>query len=350
MAEEIIEAKDDFDTKSDEFFDKMEKETPADASGEATSTDIKPEDHANDTDVPTGAEPEKTEQVKEVEDDESLSVEDKIDKVKEILGDDQNAIDAYVKEKGYHNDPAWIKQRERIESLEKESEAKTAMSDEDKQALADFKELSSSSEFIQMSMKNKGFTQEAIDAKLVELGHNVDVKPEDDLQFVLDKTGTKKEDLNENQLAQLEDVVKVVKLLFDDKMSKVLPKELAPLKDDISKREKEAGSTKLIDSMKNTVKTEAILDYDKDIEPALNKFLDDNPDAVQQDILEHFKSINHTMSIERLKGGKRQEERDEKKGELRQNISTIGTPAGTPEKTGNFDKDADAFLEAAGVQ
>ena len=37
------------------------------------------------------------------------SPEDKLAKIKEILGDDEKAIDAYIKSKGYHTDPAWQK-------------------------------------------------------------------------------------------------------------------------------------------------------------------------------------------------------------------------------------------------
>lgn len=341
MADEN-EAK-DFDTIADELLDKAEKETPS----EETSTDIKPEDNLNDTDT-SGTEPVKTEQVKEVEDDESLSVEEKIEKVKEILGDDQNAIDAYVKEKGYHNDPAWIKQRERIEKLEKESADKSTLAEEDRVALEEFKKFRSSSEYIKQSMKQQGFTQEKIDEKLKESGFDVDTKA-DDVQFILDKTGTKREDLTEGQIAQIEDVVKITDLLIKEKLGKVLPEKLAPVEDHIANMQKAEGATKLMTTIKDTVKTEGILDFGKDIEPALNKFLDVNEDATQQDVLEHFKTINHSLTVDRLKLGNKQDERDEKKGSQRQNISTVRTPTGVPDKTGDFDKDADAFLDAAGM-
>lgn len=340
MVDVNTEAK-DFDTVADELLDKAETETPSES-----STEIRPEDHSNDTDVTTGTEPAKTEQVKKVEEDGSLSVDEKMAKIKEILGEDQDAIDAYVKAKGYHTDPAWVKQRELIDKLKKESEAKEALSEKDKAELA---KIRSSREYIQTSMKEEGYTQEAIDKKLKEAGFNVETKTEDDLQFILDKTGTKKESLAANQLDQIEDIIKITKLLIQKEMSNILPKELAPVKDHLSELAKEKGASVVMNTIKDTVKTEGILDYAKDIEPALNKFLDENPDATQQDVLEHFKSINHSLSVERLKTGKRKDERDEKKLNQRQNISTVRTPSGVLEKTKDFDKDADAFLDAVGV-
>ena len=108
---------------------------------------------------------------------------------------------------------------------------------------------------------------------------------------------------------------------------------------------KEKSARKQVDAMQEIVKAEGVLDFEKDIEPELNKFIDANPDAIQQDVFEHFKTINHSLSVERLRTGKKKEERDEKRTNLRQNISISGnTPF--PKKTGNFDDDADAILDA----
>ena len=343
MAEEIKEAK-DFDQLADEVFDKEEKETPAD-----TSTEIKPEgEETKATEIST-AEVDKTEQVKEVEADTSLSVEDKIAKIKEILGNDEKAIDAYIKEKGYHKDPAWQKQREIIDRLKKEGEAKVAMSEEDRTALDEFKKFRSSPDYIITSMKSQGYTQEAIDKKLRESGFEVPTKPQDDVQLVLKKLNIDVSKLapedKANITANIEDVSKIADIIFADRLSKILPKELAPLQDHLGLMEKSDNASKLITVIKDTVKTEGILDFDKDVEPVLNKFLDENPDASQQDVLEHFKSINHQLTIERLKIGNKKGERDNLKSNLRQNIPITKTAEGLPQKTGNFDKDADAFFD-----
>jgi len=347
MENEPTEAK-DFDQLADEKLDELETVTPAESSAE-----IKPEDEEAPKSEDSGAEPAKTEQVKEVEADESLSIEDKIAKVKEILGDDQGAIDAYVKEKGYHNDPAWIKQRERIAQLEQQAEANVGLSEEDKTALEEFKALRSSPEYIQMTMKQQGFTQDKIDEKLKEAGIDIAVKPEDDVQLVVEKLGVDLEsmapDVKANVIANIKEFSQVAEVIFNDRMSKALGKELGPIKDHMATNEQKTNANDIIKTMKDTVKVEGILDFDKDIEPVISKFMDENPDAIQADVLEHFKSINHTMTLERVKTGKRQEERDGKRNEQRQNVPISKSGEELPAKTGNFDTDADAFLDAGNI-
>lgn len=347
MENQIQEDK-DFDSVADKVLDEMGTKTPADSS----SAD-KQKDEQTDTADTSGAEPVKTEQVKAVESDSSLSVEQKIAKIKDILGDDENALNAYIQTKGYHNDPAWIKQREIIEKLKKENAAKPAFSDEDRKAFDEFTAFRSSPEYTQMIMKQQGYTQDAIDKKLQESGHEVKPNPQDDVNLVLEKLGI---DLNklspeskENVLANVEDIIKIADILIQDRFGKVLPKELAPIQEDLKIVNQEKAGIKLVDTMKNIVKTDDILDFDKDVQPVLNKFLDENPDANQQDVFEYFKSINHNLTIERLKTGKKKDERDEKKGFIRQNLS-ISRSSQTPKKTGHFNNDADSFLDSVNYE
>jgi len=339
MSEEQKEAK-DFDEIADELLNQDADSSAAEGDSEDQSTDA------------SGTEPDKTEQVKEIESDESLSVEDKIAKVKEILGDDEKAIDAYVKEKGYHNDPAWQKREELIKKLREEGETKSALSDEDKQALDEFKTFRSSAEYIQTSMKAQGYTQEAIDKKLTEGGFDTESSPQNDVQLVVGKLGIDLDKYSPQDKASvtqnIEDIVKVADILINDRLGKVLPKELGDIRDHIGSMAKSDNATKMLSNMKDVVKTEAILDFEKDIEPEINKFLDENKDAVQEDIFEHFKKINHKLTVERLKTGKKQGERDDKKGNLRQNIP--GSTGGKEiQKTGNFEKDAEAFLDSVNL-
>ena len=343
--EEKQEAK-DFDSIADRLLNREAEDTASESSAEK-----KPEGTETQSNAST-AEVDKTEKVKEIESDASLSVDEKIAKVKEILGDDEKAIDAYVKEKGYHKDPAWQKQRELIDKLRKEAGAKSQVSKEDSEALAEFKKFRSSPEYIKGSMKAQGYTEEAIDKKLKESGFEVDSKPEDDVQLVMDKLGIKPDELDVEQLkslkANISDVVRIADIIFQDRFDKVAPKELGPIKEHMERLSKNENATKLITTIKNTVKTEGILDYEKDVEPALNKFLDDTPEATQADVLEHFKSLNHSLTIERLKTGKKKDERDEKKTNFRQNVP-LSQGKLNIQKTGDFEKDADAFLESVNL-
>ena len=343
MLEETNEAK-NFDSMADEFLSKEGMETPTDS-----STENKPEE--TDAQAKTsGAEPAKTEQVKAVEADESLSIEEKIAKIKEILGDDEKALDAYIKQKGYHNDPAWQKQRDLIEKYKKEAEAKSKLNEEESKALAEFNKYRNSPEGIQASMKAQGFTQEAIDKKLQESGFEVKNKPQDDVAMVVKELGLKLDDMKPDEkidtMAYISDIAKVANILINDRLGRTLPQKLAPIEQKLTESERKEAGNKHVNTMRETIKTEGVLDFDKDINPALNKFMDDNPGATQQDVMEHFKSISHSLTVERLKTGKKKEQRDEMKINLRQNVPFGGGNRNLPQRTGNFDKDADAFLES----
>jgi len=338
--EEVV---DDFNTAADKVLDDLEKETPAES-----STENKPEGEETKTDETSTAEVEKTEKVKEVEEDTSLSVEDKIAKVKEILGDDEKAIDAYIKQKGYHNDPAWQKQREIIDRLKAEK-ATGGLSEEDRTLLADVKKVTSSREYIETSMKSQGFTQDAIDKRLQESGFDVAAKPESDLGLIAKELNIDPSKLTQVQKDDITDIVKIADIIFKDRMNKVLPNQLKPIQEHIGHINQEASASKVVNSMREIVKKDGVLDFEKDIEPAINKFIDANPEATQADVLGHFKELNHTLTVERLRIGKKKDERDVKKGNLRQISSGGGADVALPEKTGDFDKDADALLDTLNV-
>ena len=102
--------------------------------------------------------------------------------------------------------------------------------------------------------------------------------------------------------------------------------------------------------MEKTITAEGILDFEEDIQPAMNEFLDKNPNATQEDAQAYFREINHTLSIERLKSGKRKEKRDVVKKDLRSQKSGVQLdPSKAPARTGNDDKDIDSFLDHAGM-
>lgn len=338
--EEVVE---DFDSAADKILDDLEKGTPSD-----TSTEEKPEGEETETTETKTAEVSKTEKVKEVEADTSLSVEEKIAKVKEILGDDEKAIDAYIKQKGYHKDPAWQKQREIIDRLKAE-QAKGILSPEDKKLLEDVKKVTSSREYIETSMKSQGFTQDAIDKRLRESGFDIVTKPQDDLELISQKLNIDSSKLTQAQRDDITDIVKIADIVFKDRIDKILPNQLKPIQEHIGAMNQEASAGKIVNVMKEIIKKEGILDFEKDIEPEINKFLDANPDAVQADVLAHFKEINHSLTIERLRLGKKKDERDVKRTNLRQIPGGGGGEVALPAKTGDFDKDADAILDALNV-
>ena len=339
MAEQATEAK-DFDSIADKILNEGAESSTAE------------ENVSRETSDPATAEVDKTDQVKEVESDTSLSVEAKLAKVKEILGDDERALDAYIKQKGYHKDPAWQKQREIIEKLQKEGKA-SGLSDEDKSALDEFKKFRSSPEYIKTSMKSQGYTDEAINKKLQDSGHNVDVRPEDDVNMVIKKLNINLDNMAEEDRIgvrnNINDVVKIADVLIRDRLEKILPQELGSVRKTIDEINAEKSSNQYYSKFKSVVDKDAILDFTKDIEPSLHKFMDENPGCNLQDIDAHFSEFYRNTVIDRLRTGKKQEERNEMKSNQRQNIPLSGSKPANLKKTGNFEKDADAFLDSVNI-
>ena len=230
------------DEQMDQVLDGVE--TPAE-----TSSVKSQEGEEVKTDETAGAEPDKTEQVKSVEEDSSLSVEDKIAKVKEILGDDEGALDAYIKEKGYHNDPAWQKQRDIINRLKEQVES-SGISEEDKEAIQKAKEVTSSRTYIQASMKEQGYTQDAIDKALKEKGFDVETKPNDDFDLVTSKLNIDPSTISENTKATIADVAKIADVIFQDRLNKVLPEQLKPLQETHDQLTQTQNASKLTSQMR----------------------------------------------------------------------------------------------------
>ncbi len=98
--------------------------------------------------------------------------------------------------------------------------------------------------------------------------------------------------------------------------------------------------------MRETVKNEGILDFEKEIEPELNKFIDEHPEVTQEDILDHFYKLNHSLAIAKLNTKGKKAERDDKLSDARSMKSGISTPPGKVAPTGDFDKDFEAAWAA----
>jgi len=128
-----------------------------------------------------------------------------------------------------------------------------------------------------------------------------------------------------------------------------LPETLKPLSDNVSTIVQKDSASKMVNDMKQIIADEGILDYEKDIIPAIDQWMEANPKATQAEIFRHFETINHKLSLERMKLGKRKVNRDESKGNLRSNREGVKIDPSKVNKTGNFDKDADALLDAMGI-
>jgi hypothetical protein len=217
-----------------------------------------------------------------------------------------------------------------------------------REEIDDLKKTMNSREYIEQSMRTKGFTQEAIDGELTKRGFEVAQKPGDDVGLVISKLGLDPKSVDENTRATISDVAKVVDILINDRLGKTLPKTMKPFEDNLISLQRKENASNLSKNMREIVEKDGVLDFAKDVYPEIVKFLEANKEAKQEDVFEHFKEVNHRLTIERLKAGKKQVGRDEEKGKLPKVFKPSGGKVTVPEKTGDADKDMDNFLDAIG--
>ncbi len=320
----------------DKMFPKEEKEIPAESSIAEETEGVTEKTSDLETDS------KKTEEIATVKEDKTLSEDEKIAKIMEIIGDDKKTLDAYIKKEGFHKHPAWIKQRELIERLEKENKSKPVLTEEVKKRLGDFERVTSSADYIRVSMKAQGYKDEAIDKELEKRGLEVAPKETDDLALIANGLGIKPDEWDDDIKAKVSDIAKISRIIVEDFIGKILPSTIKPLQEEIGRVTQERSANKMVSEMKSIVEGEKILDFGKDIEPELNKFIDEHPNAIQEDVLSYFKDLNHRLALERK--GKRQEkaENDEKKLNSRPNSE--GGPRGADKLLrgiDNLDKNMD---------
>ncbi len=300
----MIEEKVDIGAKVDELYGQGEPSTLVEKSVEAEGAEAATE-KAEKPEAETVTPEEKV-------------IQEKLAKISELLGDDEKAIEAYIKKHGYHTDPAWKRQRELIEKYKSKP---SALTDEQKALIERVEKITSSPTFIRSEMKEAGYKDEAINAKLRELGHKVEEGTVDDFTHVLKALNIDVSQLDDNGKnyvnTYMADVVKVASLLIDKKLGERLPGEIKPLQEGLTSITRERTANQYAEKMEGLVKAEGVLDFEKDIEPQLREFMKENPSAKQEDVYDYFEEINHTLVIERLKTGNRKVERDEKKIEQR---------------------------------
>lgn len=304
----------DFNSKADEFFASEGKETPAVSSTEEETTEV--------------SEP-KTE-------------EPDLEK-KGVEGDEEEIP------KEFHKHPRWQQLLNRAKAAEsKASEAEKIVS-EWKELQGTFK----SPEFIKTKMKSEGYTDEAINSRLREMGHEV-AEPETDVFSMIKKNlGVDPNEWTPEYRQGVKETELLTRMIIKDELSKVIPKTVQPLSEQITDITRKTAAQTLAKDMRDTVSKEGVLDFEKDITPALNAFIDANPKATQQDLRREFDRINHTLSIEVLKHKGKREERAEGKKSLPK-TGIAGAPgrvgSDTLKPTGNFLDDAYSFLEHSGFK
>ena len=336
----------DFNSQADKYYaekDNSLSESSADkqlTGKEAEGQDESGADHLKNA-AQSGKEAEQS--------DADKAIADKLAKIADILGDDSKAIEAYIKQRGYGKDPAW--QRLLAKARTAEAGEKPVVDETLKQQIDEFKKTTSSPEYVRFSMKQQGYTDEAINAKLKELGHEVQLDSLDIDQrrlkrYNIDPMNYTTQEAYEQAKGLITDVGKISRDEAREVFTEMYNERVKPMENDLDNIKAKESAHSYAKQMRETVKNEGLLDFEKEVEPALNKFLDENPNVTQEDVLDHFYKLNHELAIAKLTTKGKKEERDGKLNDARSHKSGINIPAGKIEKTGDFDKDFDTAYNA----
>lgn len=303
------------------------------------------EHYGKEQDTPQESSPESEPEVTETDTEESS--EDTTSK----KSDEESEKETEVP-KEFHKHPAWQRiMKERDEARKSAEETKVPQDVLAK--LEEFNKIASSPEYIQTSMKAQGYTQEAINQRLQQLGHQPPTGQQDNVQLILSKLNVDPNILTPEQKSYVSDIAKIADVLFQEKINQILPNQLKPIQETLDTMKQSAQGERLYEDMVKTVGTEGILDFKTDIEPALGRYMEENPKATQAEIREAFRDINHQLSIERLRTKGKKEARDEKKKELRQNSpgQTLN-PGEMPKRQQGQDISSyvDSLLDATGIR
>jgi len=318
------------DEKMDSFLDqattKPEAVTEPEAKEPEASVEATPAEVSKDTETA----------------DTDKAYEDKLAKIKEILGDDEQAIDAYIKSKGFHKNPAWQKLIEKTKN--------PVIPPEVSKEIETVKQVVSDPEFIRFRMQKEGYKDEAIDRYLQSKGYQVTPKQEDDISLISRTLNMQPEDIPAEYKPIISDVAKIAEIKFKHMMETFFPEKLGPLSEKVDSVYNETMANKLLSDMESKVKKDGDLSFEEDVAPLLNKYIDENPQAKMNDVQSYFREIYPELRIERIKLGKRQEKRAESKEQV---VTGKKVPLATgkpPVKTGDRDKDMDAFLDFIGYK
>lgn len=317
---------DELDKDVDSFLDG--KETP----GKAGSPSEETQDSETEETKDAGADQQKKAESEETKEEESK--------------EDTDPQDKAFREK-------WNKQKEKLEAAHKKELEFLKAGMLSKEEIENFRKTTSSPAYIRESMRADGYTEEAINARLKELGHRVQEKTADDVAIIAKAFGVNPQDLSAEDRQWAQRQAKAFHAMYRHYIGQDLPAHLQPIQQELDLAKGERESSEIFSKIEKIVEDEDILDYEKDVLPELNKWLDENEKkegVTRQDFFSFFKDLNHKLSLERARQGKRKEDRENKKGSQRPAKKTANIePGKAPALTGDVDKDIDGWLDSRGI-
>jgi len=253
--------------------------------------------------------------------------------------------------KEFHKHPKWQKLLQRA----KDAEAKLEERGENQGDLSQVQQILNSPAYIRASMETQGYTQEAINNALRDKGYKVNTPEQNDLDYVLSKLNVDMNNLDDESKQYINtnvaDAITVFKLLNEKYGNTQLDQKLAPIEERLTEVTAEREGKKTLSSIEKMVKEEGVLDYKQDVEPIVNDWLDKNADNGTLEDLQNFVSTEtRKLTIERLRGQGRADERAEKKKGLKKGEPSNAVISGEAPKFDGSDKSLEKLLDHYGVR
>ena len=250
----------------------------------------------------------------------------------------------------FHKHEAWKRIKESEEKALKELEELKkggVLSDEDKSLLDNVKQFTSSRQYLEDKYKSEGFKDDVVKEKLAEAGFDVS-SDESDLEVAAKALNLDVASLSDQDKSDISNLVKISNALVQNTLNKVLPKVMQPISDQVAGLTSKDSGLKLHDDFVSKVKEDGILDFTKDIAPDINQYLDDNPKTTQDELAKFMQESYHEKLVLYKKAAEKKGERADKLKDNRPGGEGSRIAGEVPDKTGDFNKDADAILDHVG--
>lgn len=260
--------------------------------------------------------------------------------------------------KEFHDHEAWKRNAQiakdaiaRAEAAEKkagELEKSGVLSEEDRSVLDNVKQFTSSREFLEDKLKKEGFKEDVIKEKLAEAGFDV-ANQEGSFEVAAKALNLDPENLSDQDRSDISNLVKISNALIENTLGRVMPKLLNPISEQVSGLTSKERGIKIHDDFVDQVKKDNLLDFEKDLSPDIEKWLDDNEKPTFEDLEKFMQDTYREKLVLYKKAAEKKGEREEKAEGNRPGGEGTKTQTGLPGKTGDFNKDADALFDHMGI-
>lgn len=268
-------------------------------------------------------------------------------------GEDGDSAAAYEGvPKGFAEHPSWKAREAKI----KEHQARA------QELERSLSSLLSDPEVLAKHLKRQGYSDQQVQAELFSRGLKLpgqatdNPTKRDQVEAICSKLGWDAGNLNQNEKAYIADLIKLSDAVAQERVEAIMKERLGPMESYFSNMRERQSLTQEFDEVKKRAKGEfPDLDWDKDVEPAMNKYLDhlDQTDP-QGRLARNPQTVYVNAMFQILKEKKSQdlkrEERDKERAKARPLVPGVRTPQSTSNKGKNWEETLDKALDARGFR